>query len=78
MYLLLVAVRFFKNVLKDLLGFLNLVKFLDIIVVVKCIRNVLNYFFDCIFNILIVEYIVNILVGIFIFYFYFFGILGEI
>lgn len=46
--------------------------------IVKCIRNVLNYFLDCILNISAAEYIVNTPVGVFISHHYFFGIPREI
>lgn len=74
MYLLLVAVRFFNNVLKDSLHSLNLAKLFNVIAIVKYIRNVLNYFLDCILNISAAEYTVNAPAGIFISHPYFFGI----
>lgn len=63
----IVGVRVFNNVFKDSLGSLNLAKLFNIITLVKCIRNVLNYFLDCILNISTAEYIVNIPAGIFYF-----------
>ena len=66
-YLLLVGVRFCNNVLKDSRGSLNVTKLLHIITILKCIRNVLNYFIDCIWNISTAEYIVNTPAGIFYF-----------
>lgn len=54
-YLLLVGVRFFNNVLKDS-RFFKRTELLPIITILKCIRNVLNYFLDCIWNISTAEY----------------------
>ena len=70
----MVGVRFFNNVFKESLGSLNLTKLLHIITILKCIRNVLNYFHDCILNISTAEYIVNTPAGILISHPYFFGI----
>ena len=61
------GVRFCNNVLKDSRGSLNVTKLLHIITILKCIRNVLNYFLDCIWNISTAEYIVNTPAGIFYF-----------
>lgn len=72
--MLLRGVGFFNDVLEDSLGSLNLAKLLSIITIVKCIRNALNYFLDCILNISTAEYIVNTPAGIFISHPYFFGI----
>lgn len=71
-------VSVFNNVLKDSLGSLNLAKILNIITIVKCISNVLNYFLDCIRSISTAEHIVNTPAGIFISHHYFFGIPWEI
>lgn len=72
--MLLRGVGFFNDVLEDSLGSLNLAKLLSIITIVKCIRNALNYFLDCILNISTAEYIVNTPAGIFISHPYFFEI----